>query len=283
MKKKDIFFVTVPIIVVVLGLIGYCGYLQYSFYEGLMSSLKFLKVHDELIQLYDDFIQFHDDEDKTDEAINAYKKAIETGKKIVNATVQNERYLVALGSYCDSLASLYLSSGQIEEAKESYFEGIRVYERLFKDSEYWRSHWLSKQTRLYCKIATIYLQQEEMEHAKEMCNKVLEIKFESEKHQNPDGWYKDYLQEKMQGILEQYSAIWEEPEDYDATILADMLDCLIYPQGADILIGEAIRGINTYESDERDCCKQSLKKLFDSLSISTGGAELKERIRPYIE
>lgn len=43
-KKKGIFFVALPIIVVVLGLIGYCGYLQYSFYEGLMSSLKFLKV-----------------------------------------------------------------------------------------------------------------------------------------------------------------------------------------------------------------------------------------------
>lgn len=44
MKKKGLVFIIIPIAVVVFGLIGFCGYLGYTFYEGLMASLKFLKV-----------------------------------------------------------------------------------------------------------------------------------------------------------------------------------------------------------------------------------------------
>lgn len=44
MKRKGILFVIVPLAVIVLGMIGYCGYLGYSAYEGLLTSLKMLKV-----------------------------------------------------------------------------------------------------------------------------------------------------------------------------------------------------------------------------------------------
>ncbi|MBR5931750.1 MAG: hypothetical protein IKZ95_06975 [Lachnospiraceae bacterium] len=44
MKKKGLYFILIPIAVLVFGLIGYCGFLGTSFYEGVLSSLKFLKV-----------------------------------------------------------------------------------------------------------------------------------------------------------------------------------------------------------------------------------------------
>ena len=44
MKKKSIFFILIPIAILILGMIGYCGYLNHSIYGGLLDTLKLLKV-----------------------------------------------------------------------------------------------------------------------------------------------------------------------------------------------------------------------------------------------
>lgn len=252
-----------------------------SFYQELSASCR--DFYDDLFDLYNDLIQFCVDEEKNNEAINAYKEVIEAEKKLVNTTEQHESYLHNLGLNCGSLASLYLSVGQIEDAKKWYFEGIKIFERLCEESGTWRRNWLSNQAALYCNIATIHLRNGEIEQAKEMYNKVLEIKIESEKCQTPDDWYDDYRQEEMQERIEQYRIIWEYPEQVSAIKLAKIFGGFIYPYGVDNLIDEAIKEFNSCEPNQRECCKQSLKELCDSLTAFEGDKELVERIRPYIE
>ena len=44
MKLKSLFFILLPIAVFIIGMVGYCGQLNYPVYEGLLSSLKLLRV-----------------------------------------------------------------------------------------------------------------------------------------------------------------------------------------------------------------------------------------------
>ena len=97
-------------------------------FDRFNDDLTCIPDYDDLFDLYNDLIQFCVDEEKNNEAINAYKGVIEAEKKLVNTTEQHESYLHNLGLNCGSLASLYLSVGQIEDAKKWYFEGIKIFE-----------------------------------------------------------------------------------------------------------------------------------------------------------